>query len=854
MITRRGFRSVFFFVVILLLRAPAGFSADLPPESTAAATTPNTSSARLKPAPAAAQVNRANGQLPLYFEANQGQTDPEVRFLARGVGYTLFLTPTEAVMAFHGGRKEQAVVRMSPVGANALSRIVGGDELTGKANYLRSTGSQQRISAVPTHAAVKYVDVYPGVDLVYSGREGQLEYDFVLAPGADPNAIVLSFEGPDRLELNTRGDLLVHTTAGELRQVRPVIYQDIDGVRREVPGRYELKSPRHVAVRVGPYDPSRSLVIDPVLVYSTYLGGRDDEAAGGDVLLPEVGIHPGFGVAVDTAGNAYVTGTTRSLDFPTTAGADQSLGGNQDAFVTKLSPSGAVIYSTYLGGSCDALARAIAVDSTGNAYVTGRSVGCSFGDPSGVLVAKLSPTGAVLYFFVFGAALGDTSQGQAIAVDADGNAYVTGRTGSGFPTTLGAPCSGFGDLADGFVAKVNAAGNALVYSTYLCGTAFDSPNAIAVDSSANAYVAGGTESHDFPVVNALQGQHLAGPDDMTGFVAKLGPDGDLVYSTYLGGSAGGAVEAIALDAQQNVYVTGRTTASDFPTTPGVVQRQAGFPLCGGIICTDAFVTKINAAGSALVYSTYLAAEGHDVGLGIAVDASGNAYVVGNTASIYFPIKDAFQTEKSGTSNAFVVKLNPDATRLVYSSYLGGEGHDIGVSIAVDPEGNAYVAGYTNSPTFPTTPGAFQPQLGRGICDFFGTPCGDAFVTKIAAGGPGVVPAVSVSVTPLEVAPGGTLTATWAGITTPSSSDRLALVSLGTTSDESLEVWPTTGAGSGSIDLTLPDILLPGTYELRLLTDVNFLLTTLARSSPFNITRGSPRRPDPLPPVGGKGAR
>ena len=285
-----------------------------------------------------------------------------------------------------------------------------------------------------------------------------------------------------------------------------------------------------------------------------------------------------------------------------------------------------------------------------------------------------------------------------------------------------------------------------------------------------------------------------------------------------------------------------------------MQRQAGFPLCGGIVCTDAFVTKINAAGSALVYSTYLAAEGHDVGLGIAVDASGNAYVVGNTASIYFPIKDAFQTEKSGTSNAFVVKLNPDATRLVYSSYLGGEGHDIGVSITVDPEGNAYVAGYTNSPTFPTTPGAFQPQLGRGICDFFGTPCGDAFVTKIAAGGPGVVPAVSVSVTPLEVAPGGTLTATWAGITTPSSSDRLALVSLGTTSDESLEVWPTTGAGSGSIDLTLPDILLPGTYELRLLTDVNFLLTTLARSSPFNITRGSPRRPDPLPPVGGKGAR
>ena len=223
-----------------------------------------------------------SGVLPnrIAFELNQGQTDDRVKFLARGGAYTLFLTPTEAVMALHGRRKEQAVVRISPVGGNGLAGIVGVDELAGKVNYVRSTSSQQRISAVPTYAAVKYVGVYPGVDLVYYGREGQVEYDFALAPGADPNAIVLAFEGADRLEVDAQGDLVVHTAAGKLRQLRPVIYQDVDGVRREVPGRYVLKGPHHVAVSVDAYDASRPLVIDPVLVYSTYLGGSGDEAAG----------------------------------------------------------------------------------------------------------------------------------------------------------------------------------------------------------------------------------------------------------------------------------------------------------------------------------------------------------------------------------------------------------------------------------------------------------------------------------------------------------------------------------------------------------------------------------------------
>ena len=280
---------------------------------------------------------------------------------------------------------------------------------------------------------MRYVDVYPGVDLVYYGRPRQLEYDFVLAPGADPSQIALTFDGAERVEIDAGGDLVLHTGAGELRQPRPVVYQEIDGARRSVVGDYVLDGEGRVRVRLGAYDVTRPVVIDPVLAYSTYLGGSNDEADG---LFGAV-----FGIAVDAAGNTYVTGSTTSVDFPTTPGATRTLSGSQDAFVTKLSPTGAVLYSTYLGGPCEDIANAIAVDAAGNAYVTGRAHKlCFFGEASsGVLVAKLGPTGTLLYALVFGGELVDTSAGTAIAVDAAGHAYVTGNTSSvDFPTTPGA--------------------------------------------------------------------------------------------------------------------------------------------------------------------------------------------------------------------------------------------------------------------------------------------------------------------------------------------------------------------------------------------------------------------------------
>src|SRR6185369_7965611 len=363
-------------------------------------------------------------------------------------------------------------------------------------------------------------------------------------------------------------------------------------------------------------------------------------------------------------------------------------------------------------------------------YITGRANAgfCPVGVEPGVLVAKLGPTGALVYSLVFGGSFADTSIGQGIAVDAGGNAYVTGVTQASpreFPTTPGAfrtqACDDVWDTGDGFVAKVDAAGSGLLYSTYLCGTGHDSPNGIRIDATGAAYVAGSTSSRDFPTVDALQPEFPSGSDGVSGFVTKLSPDGGrLVYSTYLGGSTGDVIGGIALDALGNVYVTGETASEDFPTTPGVVQERPGARLCVPIgPCTDAFVTKLGPSGAAIVWSTYLYGELDDGGSGIAVDGAGNAYVVGTTNSWFFPVLRALQPIVGGTSDAFVAKLSADGTHLVYSSPLGGsttnlgllKGWDGGGSIAVDAAGNAYVAGSTQSDDFPTTTGAFQPRLG-----------------------------------------------------------------------------------------------------------------------------------------------
>ena len=662
-----------------------------------------------------ARLSKAYGQLPLHFEENRGQTHEDVRFLARGPGYSLYLTAGEAVLALARTARTADVVRMSLVGAAPRPVVSGLDELPGKANYFAGSDSAKWRTNVPTYARVHYREVYPGIDLVYYGNQRQLEYDFVVAPAADPRKIVLAFQGADRLEIDSEGALLLHAAGGSIRQPKPLLYQEIDGLRREIDGAYTLKGAHRVGFEVAAYDASRPLIIDPVLAYSTYLGGSDQDQ--------------GFGIAVDAAGNAYVTGLTSSSDFPTTAAAvDATFNGASDVFVTKLDPTGSVLlYSTYLGGSNTDQANGIAVDLAGSAYVTGVTFSGDWPTTPGAIdktfnagggdafVTKLDPTGSMLLYSTY---LGGSGfdQGVGIAVNFAGNAYVTGLTSSSdFPTTAAAVDTTANGNTDAFVAKLDSAGSVLLYSTYLGGSNADEGHGIALRAD-QAYVTGVSASSDFPTT--------AGASDTTfnggvvdAFVARLDSTGSiLVYSTYLGGSGADQGHGIAVDAVGNAYVTGVTSSSDFPTTAGAFDTTFNGSF-------DAFVTKLDAAGSMLVYATYLGGSGFEQGFGIAVDAAGNAYVTGATTSSNFPTSaGAVDATLNGPSDAFVTKLDPAASMLLYSTYLGGSGDDQGQGIAVDLAGNAHITGGTNSGDFPTTAAAVDTTFNGSS---------DAFVVKVA---------------------------------------------------------------------------------------------------------------------------
>jgi len=693
-----------------------------------------------------ARLNEMYGQLPLSFEANVGQADPQIDFISRGSGYVLFLTPREAVLSLRAARNDHesassAVLRMKFVGSEANPRVVAHEELPGKVNYLIGKDSKQWRTGVSTYAKVAYENLYPGVDLVYYGNQRQLEYDFVVRPGTDPQIIALSFEGAAELKVDAQGELVLHTGDGELRQRKPVIYQEVDGVRREVDGSYKLKDRNTVGFQLADYDASRPLVIDPVLVYSTFLGGSTDDE--------------GRDIAVDASGNAYVTGSTQQLsfpvDFPTTAGAfDTTHNGGHDAFVTKLNASGsALIYSTFLGGSNDEFGRGIAVDSSGSAYVTGITNSANFPTTVGAFdatldgvgtfdafVTKVNPAGSALVYSTFLGGVNSES-GNGIAVDTSGSAHVTGSTGSdNFPTTAGAFDTTRSQDADAFVTKLNPAASALVYSTFLGGFDTDFGNAIVLDTFGSAYVTGFTASGNFPTtVGAFDTtQNSIGEFvRFDAFVTKLNLSGSaLVYSTFLGGTGPEFGQGIAVDTSGSAYVTGSTSSSDFPTTAGAFDTTANIS-----VGSDAFATKLNPSGSALVYSTFLGGSELDQANDIAVDATGSAYVTGFTLSANFPITaDAFDTTQS-SSEVFVTKFNPAGSALVYSSFLGGDITDLAFGIAVDTFGSAYVTGFTSSHiNFPTTIGAFDTTHHVGSFD--------VFVTKIGTISSGVPATVTLN--------------------------------------------------------------------------------------------------------------
>lgn len=675
-------------------------------------------------APAAPdQLAELAAKLPLRFEENVGQVKAaEVRYVARGRGYRLFLAPAEAVFSL-GSPKSPDVVRLRLAGAAARPVLAGTAPLPTRSNYLQGNDPRAWRTGVASFAGVRYENVYPGTDLVFSGSDRRVEQSFFLAAGAEPGRIRLRYEGAAGVAVGKGGELVLRTPGGELTADRPVAYQVVAGERRPVECRYELlagktKTPE-VRFALGRYDRGLPLVIDPIFSNSTFLGGTDGDTA--------------LGVAVDGSGNVYVAGNTASADFPGTVspgGVQAGNAGGADGFVAKIDPTGTtLLYSTYLGGSGDDGVIGIAVDSAGNAYLTGSTNSTDFpGVTAGSLqsangggldafAAKLSPTGAALLYATYLGGAG-TDFGQGIAIDGSGNAYVTGPTGSAsFPgVTAGSlqPANA-GGTSDAFVTKIDATGAAAVYSTYLGGSGADLGYQIAVDASGDAVIVGDTDSSSFPGVTAgsLQSSNAGGQE---AFVAKLSPAGTaFLYATYLGGAGSDFGHALALDSSGAAYVAGFTDSSSFPgVTAGSIQpdNPGGFA---------AFLTKLNAAGGAIVYSTFLGG-GSTQAFGVALDPAANAYVTG-VASNGYPIANAdlLQPEFGGGGlDGFVTKVNAAGDSLVYSTYAGGGRTDVGRAIAVDGARNAvYAAGGSVSDSLPgTAPGSIQPANAGGSQDAF----------------------------------------------------------------------------------------------------------------------------------------
>lgn len=675
------------------------------------------------------QVAEKYGKLPINFESNVGQTDEKVKFLARGHGYSLFLTESEAILALKKDEKnEHAVVRMQIDGAKPAPKVSGLNETTTKTNYFIGNNSEKWQINVSNYSRVKYESVYEGVDLVYYGNGQQLEYDFLVAPNADPNQIKLKFDGIKSAKIEeTSGDLLLETDSGTIRQHAPVIYQNIDGTRREIAGSYSIQNSKDkafsVSFRLADYDKSKELVIDPILAYSSYLGGDKTDY--------------GTDITVDADGNAYVTGYTLSTTFPVTSGAlkttllpiASSVYG-WDAFVSKINPAGTqLVYSTYLGTNQGSdIGYGVAVDAGGNAYITGATDHASFpiinahqptfGGNGDAFVAKLNPSGSALLFSTFyGGSFSETAQKIRLA---GGNLYLTGSTtSSNFPTTAGvlkpAPCSGASCAtmaSDAFAAKFNTNG-AAQWATLLGGNNADFAYDLAVDSNNNSYLVGYTLSTDFPATaGAFQTTYGGGTD---GFVAKINPNGTaLAYATYLGGGLqSDRVWGVDVDADGNAYVAGQTENANFPTTPGAFDTVWNNS-------EDAFLTKLNPTGTGLVYSTFFGGTNRDKAFAVKVAPNGEAFIAGetNSGNLNFPLRNSLQ---GNLGTMFLARFNAAGSDIVFSSLLGSGGVK---AIALDAQNNAYLTGETHF--IPTTLNA--PQTTRGNPSSSTIP--DGFVMKI----------------------------------------------------------------------------------------------------------------------------
>ena len=679
---------------------------------------------------------RAYLNVPAAFVENRGQIDSRARFYVQGHRHTFFLTPRDIVLSFQSSTAdEQLALSLRFVGASPRVEPEGTELVGGEVNYLHGNDPTAWRTGLRRFGQVVYRELWPGIDLRLRDVAGTLKYEFRVRAGADPSAIQLAYSGAEGLSVDQSGALSIKTAMGVLKDAAPFSYQLVDGVQVPVASTYALKEDTRHGHAYGftlgaGYRPDMELVIDPGLEYSTFLGGSSDDI--------------GNGIKVDGNGNAFIVGTTQSPNFPTTAGALRRTGATQnslEAFVTKVNATGtALIYSTFIGGSNFEWGRGIAIDAAGSAYITGQTKSSNFPTTGGAFdrtfnvdtcprcgidqydafVLKLNAAGSALVYSTF---LGgfNLDDGMAIAVDGAGNAYVAGETEAvNFPTTANAFDRTINGEFDTFVTKLNATGSALVYSSYLGGSFVEFPSRVAVDAAGNLFITGSTRSINFPTTAGAFDTTQNGAFDV--FLTKLNAAGSaLVFSTFLGGADFDSAGGLAIDAAGNSYVSGGAGSFDFPTTAGAFDTSTD--------ANDAFVAKFNAAGSALVFATFLGGSSSDGASALVLDGAGNIWVTGGTTSTDFPIvAGAVDSTHNGMADVFVSELNNAGSTLIYSTFLGGTQSEGGADVAVDTSGGVYVTGHTYSNTYPTTAGAFDIVWDGDLLIFWG----DAFVSKIGS--------------------------------------------------------------------------------------------------------------------------
>jgi hypothetical protein len=740
---------------------------------------------------------------PLAFEANSGQAAKRVKFIARAGKSNLLLNAQSVEVA------SDESFGLKFVGADAASEPQGVDPLPGRRNYIVGNDRSKWHTDVLAFRRVTYRDLYPGVDLTFYGKQNEFEYDFLVKPGANPLAIRLRFQA-GRTRITAAGDLILKDRGGELIQRKPIVYQEIGGQRKSIDGHYSLGRKGEVGISIGEYDHSQPLVIDPTLVYSGYLGGSGDDS--------------GSSIAIDGSGNLYLAGTTASINFPTHAPAFPNNKGLSDIFVTKIDPTGSsVIYSTYIGGSGVDRGDGIAVDTNGNAYVVGRvdpasadfpttpgSFGPAYhgGDFDG-LVFKLNAAGnGLVYSGFLGGEENDSTEG--VAVDASGVAYVTGGTKSNaFPVTVNAYQGQRAGDTDAYLTKINSSGSALLYSSYIGGSGTDRGSGVVIDGNGTAYLAGYGASPDFPTQDPFQAGFGGGFD---AFIARFDTNASglnsLVFSSYLGGSGDDKAFGIAADAGiNNLYVVGQTSSNNFPVlNPAQASSGGSF---------DAFIAKVSNSGTK-IFASYFGGSGDDRATGVAVNASG-VYLTGFTSSTNLPIVSPLQLNNGGGFDAFVAKLNPGGSSILYSTYLGGSGNEnfapavTSTNPIVVDSANAYITGYTASANFPLL-APLQAASGGGQ---------EAFIAKIADLTPAADFGLSIAPGSRTINPGDATTFTITAAPTGGFTGSISLSATGLSADATASFAPATiaitdtSAKSSTLTINSTPSTPPGTYLLNI---------------------------------------